>query len=126
MIKKVVIFFDKLEDKIRIKLSRHPVVYAIIGAIGIILVWKGVEDTAEIIGLTGPSAFFVGLVMLLLTGLLVTFFIGDSIILSGLKKEKKIVEKTEVEVKAEQTEMEYVVEELDHIERELQGLKSRL
>ncbi len=43
----------------------------------------------------------VSAVILLSTGLFVSFFIGDSILLSGIKGEKKIVEKTEEEIKKE-------------------------
>src|SRR3989344_361618 len=102
MLKQIITYFDKLEDRVRTRLSRKPILYAVIGAIGIILIWKGVEDTAESIGLTGLFAFFTGLGILLLTGLLVSFFIGEGIIISGLKREKKVVEKTENELKEEQ------------------------
>ena len=58
-------YFDKLEDRIRFRLSRHPITYAIIGAIGIILVWKGVWDFADEVHLTGIYAFLLGLIILL-------------------------------------------------------------
>ena len=54
-------FFDRLEDKIRARLSRAPILYALIGAVGIILMWKGVEETAGIFPvLYGPASFFLG------------------------------------------------------------------
>lgn len=120
MVKKVVIFFDKLEDAVRARLSRRPIVYSFIGGVGIVLFWKGVWETAGYFPvLFGPMSILVGLVILLSTGLLVSFFIGDNIILSGLKHEKKIVEKTETEVRSETHSLTYVVERLEAIEKKL-------
>ena len=124
MWKSVLTYFDKLEDRVRTRLSRKPILYAVIGAIGIILIWKGVEDTAESIGLTGLFAFFTGLGILLLTGLLVSFFIGEGIIISGLKREKKVVEKTENELKEEQEKVDRIATELSHIEKEVKEIKN--
>ena len=123
MVKMILGFFDRLEDRIRIRLSHWPILYAFIGAVGIILVWKGVWETAELFpSLYGPPSAVLGAGILLLTGLLVSFFIGDSIIISGFKGEKKLVEKTEKEVSEEQVEMTEVITRLDHIEEELDSL----
>lgn len=124
MLKRVLSFFDKLEDWVRINLSHAPIVYSLIGAIGIILVWKGVWEIADALpGFWGPGSFFVGVVILLATGLLVSFFIGDNIILSGYKKEKKLAERTEAEVlKAEQATQQ-IIQKLDHIEKDMRELK---
>lgn len=124
MIRVIIRYFDKLEDRIRIRLSHKPILYAIIGGIGIVLFWKGVWETAELVPvLHGPGSIIAGTLILMISGLLVSFFIGDSIILSGFRKEKKLVEKTEAEVAMEKATIDYVVSELDHIEDELDDLK---
>lgn len=122
--KKLWTFFDRLEDRVRFHLSRHPITYAIIGGVGIVLFWKGVWETAELFPiLHGPGSILLGVGILLLSGLLVASFIGDSIIMSGFKKEKKLFEKTEAEIALEKNSIEYVVAELDQIERDLEDLK---
>lgn len=119
-IRRIIGFFDKLEDKIRSALSHAPIVYALVGAIGIILVWKGVWETAEVIpGLWGPSSVIIGALILLLTGLLVSFFIGDSIIISGFKKEKKLVEKAESEVRSEKDLIVELEQKIEHLEKDV-------
>lgn len=124
MLKDIIGFFDKLEDKIRSHLSHYPIFYAFIGAVGIVLVWKGIWETAGLFPvLYGPLSIVLGVVILLLTGLLVSFFIGEGIIISGFKKEKKLVERTEKELVEEQGEMAKVVSKLEHIEQELDELK---
>ena len=119
----IVKFFDRLEDKIRARLSRWPIVYAIIGGVGIVLFWKGVWEMAVVVPyLFGFSSVLLGTVILLLTGLLVSFFIGDSIILSGVKHQKKLAEKTEVELKEEKTSIDDIVTRLESIEKKLDDL----
>ena len=88
-------FFDKLEDKIRKHLSKFPIVYALVGAVGIVLFWRGVWLIADSIPfLSNPYiSLFVSIIILLAIGLFVSFFIGDSILLSGLRGEKKLIEK---------------------------------
>lgn len=107
----------------RISLSHRPILYAFVGAVGVILVWKGVWETAEhFVWLDGPGSIVLGSVLLLLTGLFVSFFIGDSIIMSGFKREKKFAEKTEAEIKSEREIMQSIEAKLEHIERDVEEL----
>ncbi len=124
MVKRIVTFFDKLEDKVRIRLSHNPILYAFVGAVGIILLWKGVWEMAELVpALHGFGSLLAGTVILLLSGLLVSFFIGDSIIISGFKREKKLVEKSELEIlKAEQSQTATILAKLDHLEKDVHEL----
>ncbi|OGG77901.1 hypothetical protein A3A36_02390 [Candidatus Kaiserbacteria bacterium RIFCSPLOWO2_01_FULL_52_12b] len=127
MIKKIITFFDKLEDRTRIKLSHYPITYAIVGGVGIILFWKGVWETAEIFPvLFGPMSMIIGIAILLMTGLMVSFFVGDSIILSGFNREKKLAEKTEEEVHSEKETVQHIVIELETIEMMLKNVKEKL
>ena len=127
MIKRIVDFFDKLEDVIRMRLSHRPILYACIGGIGIILFWKGVWETAEYFPiLYGPISAIIGVVLLLLTGLLVSFFIGESIILSAFNKEKKIEEKTESEVRSEIHTMEQMASKLNTMDAHLERIEEEL
>lgn len=101
MVKKIVKFFDKLEDKVRGKLSHYPILYALIGGVGIVLFWRGVWHVADDMSLGSWTSIIISLILLLMTGLFVSFFIGHYIIFSGLKQEKKIEEKEEADIKAE-------------------------
>ena len=127
MLNHITTFFDKLEDRIRIALSHYPITYSIIGGIGIVLFWKGVWETAGIFPvLFGPLSALVGIVVLLLTGLMVSFFVGDSIILSGFNREKKLVEKTETEVRADRDINQRILEKLGAVEEELKDLGEKV
>lgn len=125
--KKLIRFFDKLEDGVRARLSHHPILYTFIGGIGIVLFWKGVWETAETFpSLHGISSVILSLIFLLPTGLFVSFFIGDNIILSGYKREKKVTERTEAEVRAERDVMAEMAIQLSRIEGELASIKNSL
>lgn len=129
MVKVITRFFDRLEDKIRAGLSRRPIIYAFIGGVGMTLFWRGVWLTADLFPImTGPVSIIVSMVILLITGLLVSVFIGHHIILTGIKQEKKIEERTEAEIKSEiKTEEDAFNEikmKIEKIYDDIQELKS--
>src|SRR3989344_249371 len=125
--RKVIKFFDKLEDKVRGTLSRRPLLYTFIGGVAIVLFWRGVWMTADLIPfLSGPISVAISVGILMVTGLFVSFFVSDRIILSGIKQEKKFVEKTENEIKAETTVLEDIRKDIRHIEKEIGALEKKV
>lgn len=125
--KGIIYFFDKLEDKLRIVLSRKPILYACIGGIGIVLFWKGVWEAAEQFPvLYGWPSAALGLLFILPTGLFVSFFIGDNIILSGYKHQKKLVEKTEEEMTKDIDITEAIKMQLNRLEKDIADIKAKL
>lgn len=136
--KKVFKFFDRTEDKTRSKLSKHPVLYAAIGAVGLVLLWRGVWMVADSLSIFNndpfdKAAFIDGLIssvvsvaMLLVSGLFVSFFIGDRIIISGLKQEKKLEEKTKEELDSEINVIAEIKQKIDRIEDNMEEIKESL
>ncbi len=121
-------FFDKLEDRARERLSRAPIVYAVIGGIFVVLFWRAVWLSADMLAevdgwfsvLFSPGvSLILSVAGLLLTGLFVSFFIGDRIILTGLKHEKKLAEKTEREIEIEEAKIKELHAHIEHIEKRL-------
>lgn len=125
--KKILYFFDKLEDNIRAALSRRPIIYAFVGGTAIVLFWRGVWMVADAIPfLTGPVSMLVSIATLLAIGLFVSFFIGDTILISGLKKEKRLDEKVASEVKTELDMLIDIQKRLNDIEKELKMLREEM
>jgi len=137
-------FFDKLEDKIRNLLSRLPILYALVGGVGIILFWRGVWHTADFISYyflawgnggnptidlvsayDGPISFVLGFLMLLSTGLWVSNFIGAEIIISGLRREKKVADRNVQEIHTELEEIAEVKKELTDISKKIDQLAEK-
>ncbi len=128
MIKNIVKFFDKLEDKIRGKLSHYPILYAFIGGIGVVLFWRGVWHTADDMNVGSIISLIIGSIMLLITGIFVSAFVGSKLIISGLVGEKKITEKEEGELQTEEMRLKNLQgtlnrleKKLDHIDQEVEG-----
>jgi hypothetical protein len=135
-------FFDKLEDKVRRRLSRHPIWYAMIGGVGVVLFWRGIWHTAdylmlryvytnpnasttdlsELIWWDGPLSLLIGTGLLLVTGAFVSNFIGNEIIISGLKGEKKLSEKAEKQIKSEARILAEIRKEVKRISERLDRL----
>jgi Zn-dependent protease with chaperone function len=135
MIRRIIIFFDKLEDHVREHLSRYPIIYTIVGGVAIVLFWRGVWHTADMLkeqgGILGflfyePISLLIVTAVLLVTGLFVSYFIGDAIILSGVKSQKKLADKTEKEVKEEEINLSEIKKVVQHIETEVHQLKKEV
>lgn len=144
---RIIRFFDKLEDAVRGWFSHKPILYGFIGGVGTVLFWRGAWHTADWIsavafnGVDGSStisaidsgvfwdglaSLIIGSLMLLATGLLVSNFIGNEIIISGLRGEKKLAEKTEIEVKTETGAIGDMQEDLKEISARLRALEERI
>ena len=74
-VKRIIKFFDKLEDEVRGKLSRNPFLYALLGGIGVVLFWRGIWHIADDINLGSGISLIIGSVILLMTGVFVSEFI---------------------------------------------------
>lgn len=128
-------FFDKLEDHVRALLSTHKFIYTFIGGIGVVLFWRGVWHTADILEqttLTGSVLFspywsiLFSLIVLLMTGLFVSVFIGESVIISGIKKEKKEADKTIDEIEDEKGDIRKVLNSLADVKKEIEVLERKV
>ncbi len=126
--RKVIRFFDVLEDKIRGKLSHHPLFYAFISGVGVVLFWRGVWHTADQIPYLqiGVVSLLVGTVILLLIGVFVSDFIGNRILLSGLRGEKKLTEKTQEEIKEEDAGINKIEDSILKIEEEIKEIQEEI
>ena len=141
--RKIFRFFDKLEDKVRGRFSHYPILYGLVGGVGVVLFWRGVWHTADYISVyflaragilsttdfgnpwDGLLSLVIGSVLLLITGLFVSNFIGNEIIISGLRGERKLTEKTEFEVRTETGAIAEIREELKKIAKAVEEIKSR-
>lgn len=134
MTKKIINFFDKLEDKIRAYLSKIPLAYALLGGVGVVLFWRGVWHIADDLSVNSFLSLVMGSTILLMTGVFVSSFVGNRLIISGLSGEKKLTEKTKEEIESEieseedkinklQNTLNRVEEKLEEVERELSQKK---
>ncbi len=136
-VQKIAHFFDRLEDKTRAKLSRLPMLYALLGGIGVVLFWRGVWHTTDFItafvaGETeltmfaladGPLSFVIGTAILLVTGVYVSAFIGNRLIITGLSGEKKLAEKTEEEIQTEENQIKRMQTTLNKVEEQISEIE---
>lgn len=113
---KLIRFFDKLEDRVRGGLSHYPIIYATVAGFGVVLFWRGVWETSDLIGLHSVWSLVLGFLILLSTGILVAHFLGSKIIISGLKGDKKIEEKTLDEIEKEDSSLRKLHERMGRIE----------
>ncbi len=137
-------FFDHLEDDIRAWFSHRPILYGFMGGVGVVLFWRGVWHTTDWLSSIlmdirtgnsttdmstfpdGPLSLLIGSVLLLISGLFVSTFVGNQIIISGMRREKKLEEKTEEEVKGEVDRIFQIKKELSKISKRLDEIEAKL
>jgi len=132
----------KVLARIHIYLSHRAYLYALITGIGIVLFWRGVWHTVDVFHVLlneyqmsgsldlagqpwwdGPLSFMVGCILLYLTRAFVSSFIGNELILSGLRTEKKLTQETDSELKTEMTTVSAIKAELGTISEALEALE---
>ena len=99
---KIVGFFDRVENKLRGAFSRYPIVYAFLAGVGIVSFWRGVWGVSDILKVPPEVSLLFSVILLLSIGVFVTEFLGNRIIISGLRGEKKLEEKTLQEIEDEE------------------------
>ena len=113
-------------------LSRFPILYTFVGGIAIVLFWRGVWHTADILQDQGgwlgwifyePINLIIVVLILLATGLFVSYFIGDTILISGMKGEKKTTDKTVSEVKEEEQQIVELRTTVKDMKKEVDEIK---
>lgn len=120
-------------------------VYALVVGVGIVLFWRGVwHGTDEMHSMfannfygnssmsflsefwwDAPLSFLLGCFILSITGAFTSSFIGNELILSGLRGERKLSERTEHDVKSEINTISDIKEELILISKKLESLEKR-
>ena len=121
-VKNIINYFNHLNMKIRHQLSHWPIFYAFIGSIGVVLIWRGVWKIADDINMPAWVSLFLGVGLSIATGLFVSFFVGDEIIISGIKHEKRVDEKTESEIQQEEIELVDIRKDLKEIKKEIEEM----
>lgn len=119
-IEKIYKFIYHIGTKFRQELSRFPIFYAFVGSVGVVLIWRGVWHIADDMKMSGLVSLVLGIFISIASGLFVSFFVGDKIIISGIKHEKRIDEKTEDEIKQEEDTLVKIEKELKEIKKELE------
>ena len=122
LIKGFIKYFDRFETKIRHYLSHVPIFYAFLGSIGVVLIWRGVWGIADEIHMSNIVSMVIGFLISISTGLFVSFFVGDQIIISGIKKEKRVDEKTEKEIRKEGVTLKEIKKDLEDIKEEIEEI----
>ncbi len=117
----IITFFDKEEDSVRGYLSKRPIVYALVAGIAVVLFWRGVWMTADMFSfLTGPVSIIISTIIMLISGVFVSYFVGDMIIISGLTKDKKVMDKTAEEIVKEEEVIDRIEEKIDNLEEKIE------
>ncbi|MDQ1281745.1 MAG: hypothetical protein QG630_96 [Patescibacteria group bacterium] len=133
---KIESYFSKTELKNRAYLSKRKFLYALLGGAGVVLYWRGIWHSADILEIKGGlilkiifspvGSIILGILLLSSIGLLVQAFIGADVIISGIKKEKQEIDKTEEELKKDEEAREKEKNLIKEIDEHLHSLQKEM
>lgn len=72
-----------------------------------------------------PAQIVISILGLMLIGLMVSIFIGDHIILSGIRHEKKVEEATKTLVKEEEITLKHIKDEIVELRKEIRDISKK-
>lgn len=135
----------KILTQFHIFLSHHSFLYALIVGFGIVLFWRGVWHSVDLMHLyishysatasidlvehpwwDGPLSLVAGISILYVTRAFVSSFIGNELILSGLRTEKKLAEQTDSDVRSEVIAITDIKDEIAIIMHKLEELEVKV
>ena len=99
------------------------------------LFWRGVWDVADVLEqhtswgsfvLSPVGSMILGIVVLLATGLLVSSMIGESILLTSIRKEKKLIEKSRQEIEEDLRSENQEKDILQKIGEDIEEIKEKI
>ena len=132
----------RTQQRIQTRLSHYPGWYALIVGIGVVLFWRGVwhsvdnlhdaisyfstESSTSLMFAPwwdGPLSFVSGVLILFITGAFTSSFIGNELILSGLRGERRLNQRTEATMEDEITAISDIQAELSTVSKKLEVLE---
>lgn len=132
----------RITNKIKAWLSHHPLLYALLGGVGVVLFWRGVWHTVDYIMLLaqasathtsislvtnlwwdGPLSLALGSFILLSTSAFVFSLIGNEIIITGLQSERRQLAKTSGVIHNESKEIDELRQAFANVSTKLEHLK---
>jgi len=124
--RKITSIFLKVEDRSRLYFERFPFLHAFLAGIGIVLFWRGVWEYSDVLGLRPFWSIVLGALVLLIIGLFLQTFVGNTIIIKKVESEKRAEQKTKTDIK--QVEEKVGVEEitLEHLAKKLESIESKI
>jgi peptidoglycan hydrolase CwlO-like protein len=100
--------------------------YALLGGVGVVLFWRGIWHIADDISLNSILSLVIGSFILLITGVFVSAFVGNRLIISGLSGEKKLTEKTKEEIETEEDKIDRMQKTLNRMEQKIEEIDSEI
>ena len=111
--------FVAIEDRARRFFERTPFLQAFLAGIGVIIFWRGVWEWCDQSGISPVASIIIGGLILIVVGVFVQTFIGNTLIIKEVKQEEKIeksaIHKMEGEVGTEEITLVDLSKKLDQL-----------
>jgi len=124
--KRLTNIFLKIEDKSRNYFEKIPFFHAFFAGVGVVLFWRGVWETSDRLGIAPVWSIILGASILLIIGLFLQTFVGNTIIIKKVESEKKLEQKTKIDVEKVKKEEELEEITLEILAKKLESIESKI
>jgi hypothetical protein len=107
-----------IENSARKFFERFPFTHALLAGIGVVLFWRGVWESSDLIMIDPVASFLLGIAIMGGTGLFIQTFVGNTIIIKKVEKEiNKEIEKEETTLKELSIKIDELNKKIDSLNK---------
>jgi len=116
----------RIEERARKYFENYPFFHAFLAGVGVVFFWRGVWELADIFYLPPVWSIILGIVVLGSIGLFLQTFVGNTIIIKNVEKEKSIDQKIKTEIKETQKDISKEELAIEDLSRKIDLLEKKI
>lgn len=118
--------FLRIEDRARHAFEHTPFIHALFAGFGVVLFWRGTWELADHYDIAPWISILLGILILGGIGLFLQTFVGNTLIIKNIEKDKALTKKATAEVQEIKAEVREEEVTMAHLARKLEVIEARL
>lgn len=118
--------FLRIEDRARHAFEHTPFIHALLAGFGVVLFWRGTWELADHFRIDPWFSIILGVLILGAIGLFLQTFVGNTLIIKNIEKDKALTKKATAEVQEVKAEVKEEEITMAHLSARLRAIEMKL